>query len=631
MVCGEHCRMKDSLVLDVDDIPNVDMLKNTDIQTKPLLYLGDLNDDGKGHCCNKCLKLLSLPVPRIPFNSMYSNWFGDNVPLVLRDLTVPEIQLISPIITKCHVIKLVVKDRDRVDLAQRAVKGNSIAFIQDTPELIKQLPKLSVCSEFLRVCFVGKKENPNSIPEVKRIIRVRRQKVSDALEWLCKNSVAFKNNGITIDYDELNRLPDDGILDNVLDNMTYTDDVNNEKKESAGYIRNDAVGSSMTRCGVIDIDACMVNQMDMSRGAEKNMREDVVYMNSSSKPVSSWEHPDFFGLAFPSLFPLGSKSMNMKNIKKWTTHLLMCHDARFRRHYTFMFYLFNVINVMNVCRSARFAVSRDIDDGLMISSDKLEEVVKSMKSGSLLTDPAAIKLMSRIRTVGSHVRGSDFERNRLSLQIRALMIELGLPSFFITINPSDTNHPLCVHYGDTKVNLDNPFKENWKNSYERMKMVGDDPVACARFFNTMIESVLCNVLGINKSGVNDIGVLGRVSGHFGTVETQGRGTLHFHLLLWIEGSLSPDVLATRLSDDSLFKDLFLEYVSNTMSCDIPDIPLRPDESVVSAGNTEHICCQKPPDPREEDFDFLYNRDVNRLIKSSNINTHSFTCYKYGYD
>ena len=49
-----------------------------------------------------------------------------------------------------------------------------------------------------------------------------------------------------------------------------------------------------------------------------------------------------------------------------------------------------------------------------------------------------------------------------------------------------------------------------------------------------------------------IGILGHVSAYFGTVESQGRGTLHLHLLLWLDGVLSADDMCEWLKDEGFY-------------------------------------------------------------------------------
>ena len=53
----------------------------------------------------------------------------------------------------------------------------------------------------------------------------------------------------------------------------------------------------------------------------------------------------------------------------------------------------------------------------------------------------------------------------------------------------------------------------------------------------MIENFIKHVLGV---GSTHQGLYGDTAGYYGTVEQQGHLTLHLHMLLWIQGSLSPD-------------------------------------------------------------------------------------------
>jgi hypothetical protein len=53
----------------------------------------------------------------------------------------------------------------------------------------------------------------------------------------------------------------------------------------------------------------------------------------------------------------------------------------------------------------------------------------------------------------------------------------------------------------------------------------------------MVEQFLEHVLGVKSQHP---GLYGDTSAYYGTVEQQGRLTLHIHLLLWIKGGLTPD-------------------------------------------------------------------------------------------
>ncbi|KAF9051699.1 hypothetical protein BJ165DRAFT_1305333, partial [Panaeolus papilionaceus] len=61
---------------------------------------------------------------------------------------------------------------------------------------------------------------------------------------------------------------------------------------------------------------------------------------------------------------------------------------------------------------------------------------------------------------------------------------------------------------------------------------------------------------------------GKPGAYYGTVEQQGRMTLHLHFLLWVEGSLPLQEIRTRLmSEDSIFTKSLLAYME---SCHVGD-------------------------------------------------------------
>ncbi|KAJ3120408.1 hypothetical protein HK098_004637 [Nowakowskiella sp. JEL0407] len=63
-----------------------------------------------------------------------------------------------------------------------------------------------------------------------------------------------------------------------------------------------------------------------------------------------------------------------------------------------------------------------------------------------------------------------------------------------------------------------------------------NPIAGARFFNFMIKKFFDVILRVNDA--NHSGVIGKLSAYYGVVEAQGRGSLHIHMLIWIEEATS---------------------------------------------------------------------------------------------
>jgi hypothetical protein len=65
----------------------------------------------------------------------------------------------------------------------------------------------------------------------------------------------------------------------------------------------------------------------------------------------------------------------------------------------------------------------------------------------------------------------------------------------------------------------------------------------------MIQIFIEEVLGVNVNHQSSHhGLYGDTQAYYGTVEQQGRLTLHLHLLLWIKEALTPQQMCTRIMD-----------------------------------------------------------------------------------
>jgi Helitron helicase-like domain at N-terminus len=94
-------------------------------------------------------------------------------------------------------------------------------------------------------------------------------------------------------------------------------------------------------------------------------------------------------------------------------------------------------------------------------------------------------------------------------------------------------------------------------------MVCKNPVAGARFFYFMIETFITDVLGV---GSDHRGFYGDTKAFYGTVEQQGRLTLHLHMLLWIKGCLNPQEMREKiLKSDSEWNQKIIDWLESCHS------------------------------------------------------------------
>jgi hypothetical protein len=124
------------------------------------------------------------------------------------------------------------------------------------------------------------------------------------------------------------------------------------------------------------------------------------------------------------------------------------------------------------------------------------------------------------------------------------------------LSPADNKHPISLYYADTN----EKFTPVIRSKSEKDSLIADNPVASARFFHFMVQAFIKHILGVDA---DHSGLYGDTSSYYGTVEQQGRLTLHLHMLLWIRGALTPQEIRDRIMDpESDFQKKMVEYLES---------------------------------------------------------------------
>ena len=198
-----------------------------------------------------------------------------------------------------------------------------------------------------------------------------------------------------------------------------------------------------------------------------------------------------------------------------------------------------------------------------INVKDIEQVLSDLeqnRTSSLGRNAQVNTLLSQVKAVGGKVMGSAQSRSGLRTQIHALIFNQGLPSIFLTINPADINSRVALYFAGVDLDLDAIIPKNLPSTYERAEIIASHPVATAKFFNRLITTVL-------ETMIEGQGVLGPVKAYFGTVESQGRGSLHLHMLIWLDHNYAPAELRERIKDEGFRNDL-RDYLEDIISEDI---------------------------------------------------------------
>jgi hypothetical protein len=121
------------------------------------------------------------------------------------------------------------------------------------------------------------------------------------------------------------------------------------------------------------------------------------------------------------------------------------------------------------------------------------------------------------------------------------MCDQGLLSFYIIINPADIYNPLIEFLAGAKIDVDNLLPEQVSNFHDQSILVAHNSAVTAKFLNIYMKIFIRCLLQIEGKGMDfNERILGFINAYYGYVEAQGRGTLHCHMMVWLEGSLNPN-------------------------------------------------------------------------------------------
>lgn len=270
-----------------------------------------------------------------------------------------------------------------------------------------------------------------------------------------------------------------------------------------------------------------------------------------------------------------------------------------------------------------------------VSPDAIRSVIEKLESGGRIDNGSideqrVLRLMREVKLVTAYVEGSASSRIAMRNEIRGLMMSKGLPSFFITINPADVYNPVLKFLAGSDIDVDNLLPAEVPNYFEQSLLVARNPVVAAKFFDLYMKTFIKTILGYESDDdviAKEGGILGVVKAYYGCVEAQGRGSLHCHMLVWVDGALNPNEIRDHImknGEDKLTKDL-VSMLEDVICNEIPDVP---DIDLDVPSDSHHACAVRGLDPESEASGNARQKDLHNLAKQCQVHSHSHTCYKY---
>jgi hypothetical protein len=527
---------------------------------------GPIIDADCKHVCHECVSFLDKKV--MPPMALANGLWVGSVPKELSDLSFVERLLVSRVRSnRCivHVLK-----------GGWKMRANAIMFPTPVPKLCNILPPpIDELDEVIAFMFTGVAQ-PTAEDMKRTPMLARRRYISAALEWLKINHSDYAD--VQISQENLKRYPEEGPPVTI----DYRSSIVNKHKEATSvFDMEDEDGVQEGECSFVVHGITGENYSTLSKDATRALAlqhlikdQNILFVGHGTKPESMFNNCQLFPSMMPWLFPYGLGGIGNSNIvgplssiaqKK---HLLMCHDKRFQTDPGFPLIAFNQEQIQQ-SSSAGFVTAEkpyfaEVAKRLLtLDRSVLEDITNRMMKGERVkpetgAEIACFRILSDIDTVGGHVKGSLTSKKYMRNNVWSLISYAGAPSWFITLSPADINHPICIYFADKNIK----FKPDlyFKKSDDAYRLVTSNPVAAARFFHMMCENFIKHVLGF---GNKHAGLYGETKAFYGTVEQQGRLTLHLHMLLWIKGALSPQEIRDKILDPELdFQRSMVEYLES---------------------------------------------------------------------
>jgi hypothetical protein len=370
----------------------------------------------------------------------------------------------------------------------------------------------------------------------------------------------------------------------------------------------------------------------------------ILQIPRGSDPESDFGNYELFPRMFPVLFPYGIGGIEHPcrrprvSFQNHVKHLLNLNDPRFQIHHAFQFIAFNIIQRREVIRGTFSRVQRASFDSVArrfasVTADEIAAVSERMSQKDFFTaytpgERVALELMKEVKIVNTSVMGTPAARINMRNQIRGLMHSFGMPLFYLTVNPPDVYNPLIKLLAGESIDIDALLPNDIPQYFQQSIYVARNPVIAAEFFHVVMEAFIKSILGYEEGDACKRGALGVVKAYYGCVEAQGRGSLHCHMFIWIEGGLGPNALRDRLLADESFKSRLFSYIASVISTSAP--PSATPRNLLD--RTRHPCTVRRPQKKtgenDDDFSRRLADDFHLLVEECQRHKHTDTCFKY---
>ncbi|KAF5696631.1 ATP-dependent DNA helicase PIF1 [Fusarium mundagurra] len=423
------------------------------------------------------------------------------------------------------------------------------------------------------------------------------------------------------------------------------------ESEKLRYVR-DAVGRHDSRDEAGD--SMLTGSAEVRQGYAS---EPYILVSRGEDFADSFE-PQFFAKTFPTLFPFGSggprqaeesiddtvldadgnteadvrvrgliTSRNM-TLETWAKVVLQRHGGRFATHHIFSFLVFNMgvrsrnrrVSMLSVTKKNFPEVERIVRS---LTTERLELAKAELETVGRTGDEDVKQLLKSLSLYGFRQPMSRESRLSARRKIKSDIIRDGIPAIWFTLNPNDITNPVKLRlaaYRTGDPDEAEAFLTSLDLAYKRTRLAISDPLSSAIFFHREVSMFFEHYVKTGKESV-----FGRISRYFGVVETNERGALHVHGLLWLQGNMHLNSILGDVEgeDQAAYRERIIQYVDSVFTEDL-------DQEASSTVQAERSVTSDISSLLEnsQQFAAAFDEEANFCAGATQIHTHSPTCVKY---
>ncbi|KAI9062251.1 hypothetical protein FKP32DRAFT_1574376, partial [Trametes sanguinea] len=537
-----------------------EMLQNNDLPeaVRPITYSREeysgaiLHPKGLVHperrgpirVCNECKKDICHPTaPRMPRFAL-ANWlyYGhDRLPQSVKKAFQDSTHVERMLVSRARASKVSFKFSELKghalygtdpNVSQGCVKGNVAIHPQDATHLTEVLPPSNdVVRDTICAVFVGKTQPTKETIKGLAPVLVRKSRVKTMIDFLTQNNPkyavsatfsGFSQDNMDALFENSNTGDEDVLCAMEIGHIQVNDAVENATE---GYVPSEDSpdspedGMLVENVGYVDTQETLaLNPRDMAIEAVAHCLRGRTFIKSQagSRFIPDFENPSLLSWLFPHLDPWGlggffdARRERKLSLDQQLKYLLQVEGSPFCRDPNFAFVYYNIRQKKAVFDSVSFRVpaskrSQIIASILRLDVRKLDSLAKSFERNprykpTCEEESAILRLLAKVNTVSHDLPGTNGYKLALRNQIRGLIQREGTPTLFVTLNPSDRDHPLVRLYAGEDIVVEDHMRGVEMSRWKRMQLAARNPAACARFFDKMISSFIEVVLRPNREG-----------------------------------------------------------------------------------------------------------------------------------